>query len=261
MLFCPLCSGSSGNSTFVEAGDCRILIDAGVTAKRIEALLGAIGIAPESLTAILITHEHSDHIQGVRVLSRKYDLPVYAGADCWAAIKRTITDLPARNIRVFEPDQPFLLGDVSILPFSTPHDSAHAVGYTITHAGKKCSVMTDIGCVTQHMIDVVAESDILLIEANHDVDMLKAGSYPYALKQRILSSRGHLCNEDSGNALVKLFARGVHNVILGHLSKENNTRELALVTVESVLESAGILEAMHVIVAERDRPCGVYEIQ
>lgn len=261
VVFCPLASGSSGNSAYFEGAGTRLLIDAGLSCRRIAALLADIGVTPDTLDAILITHEHSDHIAGVRVLSDRFGLPVYAAPDCWTAMRAAGRGIPAEHMRVFEPDSGFYLGGVRVLPFSTPHDSAHSVGFSLEADGKKVTVMTDIGCVTGHMLDVAAGSDLMLMEANHDIDMLRAGSYPYPLKQRILSKTGHLNNDEAGLAAVKLFGRGVRNILLGHLSAENNTKELALLTVESVLEDAGVLGAMHVAVAERDRPTGVYELK
>ncbi len=260
MLFSPLCSGSSGNASFVDAGGVRLLVDAGVPGRRMKELMDMIDVAPETLNAILVTHEHSDHVAGVGVLSRRYDLPVFAAAECWQSMPKSIGEIAPKNVRVFEPDRDFYLKQLCVHPFTTPHDSAHAVGYTFVHDGKKLSIMTDIGHVSNTMLDAVAFSDLILLEANHDVDMLKAGSYPYPLKMRILSSRGHLCNEDAGLVLQKLHARGVKNAILGHLSQENNTPELALVTVQSVLESAGLLESMFVTVADRFQPCGLFEL-
>ena len=260
MLFSPLCSGSSGNASYLEAGGVRLLVDAGVTARRMKELLDMIDVDPAGLDAILVTHEHSDHVSGVGVLSRKYDLPVFAVAECWENMPRNLGEIAPKNMRVFEPDRDFYLKQLCVHPFSTPHDAAHAVGYTFVNSGKKLSIMTDIGHVSSAMLEAVACSDLILLEANHDVDMLKAGSYPYPLKMRILSSRGHLCNEDAGLVLQKLYARGVKNAILGHLSQENNTPELALVTVQSVLESAGLLESMFVTVADRFQPCGLFEI-
>ncbi len=260
MLFSPLCSGSSGNASYLEAGGVRLLVDAGVTAKRLREMMALIDISPEGLDAILITHEHSDHVSGIGVLSRKYDIPIYAAAECWENMPKSVGEIATKNIRVFEPDRDFYLKQLCVHPFSTPHDAAHAVGYTFVHGGKKLSIMTDIGHVSSRMIDAVADSDLILLEANHDVDMLKAGSYPYPLKMRILSSHGHLCNEDAGLVLQKLHDRGVKNAILGHLSEENNTPELALVTVQSMLEQAGLLDSMFVTVADRFQPCGLFEI-
>lgn len=260
MLFSPLCSGSSGNATFIEAGGLRILIDAGVSAKRLSALLCAIDIAPQTIDAILVTHEHTDHVSGIPVFSRRYMIPVYANSECFAAMREKNVTVSPANMRVIDPDCGFYIKNVEILPYSTPHDSARAMGYCVSAGGAKCTVMTDVGCVTNVMEEAAAGSDILLLEANHDVDMLKCGSYPISLKRRILSKTGHLSNEDAGNALVKFFGRGVRNAVLGHLSNENNTPELALVTVNSVLEENGVLDAMHVTVAKRDEPTGVYEI-
>lgn len=260
MKFCPLCSGSSGNCSLLSAGDANILVDAGVTAKRITELLALVDVEMANIDAIVVTHEHSDHIKGVGVLARKYHIPVYANADCWAQMKRCDPNIPQPSVRVFESDHPFYFKGVRIFPFSTPHDSVHSVGYTFEYDGKKCAVMTDVGHVDARLIGILEKSDLLLLEANHDVDMLNAGSYPYSLKKRILSARGHLCNEDAGLTLVRLHDKGVRNVILGHLSQENNTKELALVTVQTVLEDAGCLDDMHIIAAERDYPCGVFDL-
>lgn len=260
MLFAPLCSGSSGNASYLEAGGVRLLVDAGVNGKRMEELLTLVDVSARGLDAILVTHEHIDHVAGVGVLSRRYDIPVYAAEECWRNMPASVGAVSLKNRRVFEPDRDFYLKQLCVHPFSIPHDSARPVGYTFVHEGRKLALMTDIGHVSAAMLDVVAGSNLLLLEANHDVEMLKAGSYPYPLKMRILSSRGHLCNEDAGLVLQKLYDRGVKNAILGHLSQENNTPELALVTVRSVLESAGLLESMFVTVADRFEPCGIFEI-
>ncbi|MBR0445070.1 MAG: MBL fold metallo-hydrolase [Clostridia bacterium] len=260
MIFCPLSSGSSGNSSFLESGGTRILIDAGLTAKRIRALLEEIGIDISTISAILVTHEHSDHISGIGVLSGKYRIPVYANAECFNAMPATTRDkIPASCIRLFDTDHLFFLSGLQILPFSTPHDAARSVGFSIVSEGCKCTVMTDIGHIDDRMLSVAAESDLLLIEANHDVDMLMAGRYPYHLKKRILSGHGHLCNEDCARALIALHDRGVRNVILGHLSQENNSPELAQVTIDSALKAAGISD-MNIMVANRDHPLGMFSI-
>ncbi len=260
MLFCPLCSGSSGNASFLEAEGRRFLIDAGLTRKRIAALLESIGVPLHTIDAVFLTHEHVDHVAGAGVLARAHHIPVYAAADCFSALPPSVGEIPAACMRVFEPDREFFCGKVRVLPFSTPHDAAHAVGYSFMAEGRKVTVMTDVGHVDDRLLTQLSGSDLVLLEANHDVDMLLAGPYPYPLKQRILSRRGHLCNEDCGRALIALHERGVRNVILGHLSRENNTPELARVTIEAMLESAGILSDMRVSVALRDRPLGMFEI-
>lgn len=260
MLFCPLCSGSSGNASFLEAEGRRFLIDAGLPRKRIAALLESIGVPLHTIDAVFLTHEHVDHVAGAGVLARAHHIPVYAAADCFSALPPSVGEIPAACMRVFEPDREFFCGKVRVLPFSTPHDAAHAVGYSFMAEGRKVTVMTDVGHVDDRLLTQLSGSDLVLLEANHDVDMLLAGPYPYPLKQRILSRRGHLCNEDCGRALIALHERGVRNVILGHLSRENNTPELARVTIEAMLESAGILSDMRVSVALRDRPLGLFEI-
>lgn len=261
MLFCPLCSGSSGNSTFIEACGRRILIDAGLSAKRISELLEDIDVPVDSISAILVTHEHSDHINGIGVLSKKYQIPVYANAECFSSFPEAISSkIPTSCIRIFEPDHDFYISGIRVFPFSTPHDSSHSVGFCITAKGCKCTIMTDIGHIDSRMLEIASGSDVLLIEANHDIDMLNAGPYPYILKKRILSSHGHLSNEACGAALVELYRTGVRNVVLGHLSQENNTPELARITVESTLKANGI-DDVNLTIAKKDMPAGIFDIQ
>ena len=260
MKLCPLCSGSSGNATYIETARARILIDAGLSCKRITELLSRIGVTPDALSAILVTHEHVDHVRGVNILSKKYDLPVYANADTWSMLRTVLKDVAPKNVCVFESDRDFYLDGARILPFSVPHDAVHCVGYTVSAEGHKVGVCTDLGHVDARILSILSGCDLLLFEANHDVDMLMAGSYPYLLKKRILSGNGHMNNDDCGKALVRLHETGVKNVILGHLSKENNYPELALIAVRAALEEAGIAEDMQIAVASREEPTGVFEI-
>ena len=260
MRFCPLCSGSSGNATYIEAGGARLLIDAGLSCKRITELLSRIDVAPDSLSAILITHEHVDHVRGVNVLSKKYDLPVYANAETWSMLKDVLKDVAPKNMCVFETNRDFYLNGLRILPFPVSHDAVRCVGYTVSDGVRKVAVCTDLGHVDARILDVLSGSDLILFEANHDVDMLMAGSYPYLLKRRILSGSGHMNNEDCALAIIDLYRRGVRNVILGHLSRENNDPALAMVTVQSLLEQAGIRDQVQVAVAAREEPTGVFEL-
>lgn len=260
MKLCPLCSGSSGNATYIEAGNARLLIDAGLSCKRITELLERVSVDPRTLSAILITHEHIDHVRGVNILSKKYDIPVYANADTWSVLKAPLRDVAAKNVCVFESDRDFYLAGARILPFSVPHDAVHCVGFTVSAQGHKVGVCTDLGHVDARILSILSGCDLLLFEANHDVDMLMAGSYPYLLKKRILSGNGHMNNDDCGRALVKLHETGVKNVILGHLSQENNYPALAMIAVRSVLEEAGIANDMQIAVAAREEPTGVFEI-
>ncbi|MBQ5991577.1 MAG: MBL fold metallo-hydrolase [Clostridia bacterium] len=260
MKLCPLCSGSSGNATYIEAGNARLLIDAGLSCKRITELLERVGVDARTLSAILITHEHIDHVRGVNILSKKYDIPVYANADTWSVLKAPLRDVAAKNVCVFESDRDFYLAGARILPFSVPHDAVHCVGFTVSAQGHKVGVCTDLGHVDARILSILSGCDLLLFEANHDVDMLMAGSYPYLLKKRILSGNGHMNNDDCGRALVKLHETGVKNVILGHLSQENNYPALAMIAVRSVLEEAGVANDMQIAVAAREEPTGVFEI-
>lgn len=260
MLLSPLFSGSSGNATFIEAGQVRLLIDAGLPARRIEQAMQVVGAGLESVHAILITHEHSDHIRGAGVLSRRYGIPIYANALCWAAMRDTLGPLAPDCVRVFETGQDFYIHDVNIRPFLIPHDAAEPVGYTIAHGQAKAGVLTDVGRMEEQLYDEVDGCQLLLLEANHDIDMLKTGPYPYPLKQRILSRKGHLSNEESGRALCRLYSRGLRYAILGHLSAQNNDERIAMDTVCKELFEQGVA-GMKLAMSHRDRPCGVFHIE
>ncbi len=261
MLFSPLFSGSSGNATFIEAGGVRLLVDAGLTGIRIEQALSAIGIPANTIHGILVTHEHIDHVRGIGVLSRKHGIPVYANAACWEAMPASVGEIAPGCTRVIETGRDFYIKNVNVTPFATPHDAAEPVGYTLRHEKRCAGVLTDVGHIDERLIDAVEDCDILLIEANHDIEMLKSGSYPYPLKQRILSNRGHLSNIDCGRALCRLYARGLRNAILGHLSRDNNEEQLAMETVALQLQTEDIYSGMRVAMSHRDRPCGVFHLE
>ncbi len=179
MLFYPLFSGSSGNASLVEAGGARILIDAGVTGSALTRALLEIGVDPKSVNALLITHEHSDHVSGAGVFSRKYGVPVYANYGTWEGMRACVGKIAPENVRVFETNRDFYVEGVNVMPFKTPHDAIESVGYRLSYEGKRLCVMTDIGVAEPQLLDAAAGADLLLIEANHDVDMLKMGGYPY----------------------------------------------------------------------------------
>ncbi|MDL2205647.1 MBL fold metallo-hydrolase [Eubacteriales bacterium OttesenSCG-928-N13] len=260
--FAPLLSGSSGNALYVGAGDTHILVDAGASGARLIPQMQAAGVDPRKLSAILVTHEHSDHVAGVGVMSRKFDLPIYATEGTWSKMGKKIGVVAQNNIRTITAKQDFYMGRINVTPFAIPHDAADPVGYSFRLGAIKCAIATDIGCIQDDWMDEVAGSDVLLLEANHDVDMLKAGRYPYELKRRILSRRGHLSNDDCGKAAAMLGARGVRHIILGHLSNENNHAPLAQLTVENALREAGIEpgEQIMLSVAKRDMLCGVFSL-
>lgn len=240
MWFCSLFSGSSGNCIYAGSERTNILIDAGMSGKRITASLNEIGISAKDIDAILITHEHSDHIHGVGVMSRMFNIPVYANNNTWKAMQNEIGSIKEENIRVIKNDDMFSIKDIDIKAYSTPHDAADPVGYCLWSNGKKVSIATDIGHASDNVISNIKESDLILLESNHDVEMLKAGPYPYILKRRILSDTGHLSNDDAGKTIVKLLSDKYMTVLLGHLSEHNNYPELAYATVMAILNESGI---------------------
>lgn len=231
LRFCSLFSGSSGNASFVSFGETALLIDAGLPAKTLTAALDAIGVSPSDLSGILITHEHSDHVRGLETLAKRYRLDVFASEGTWDAMGPRFPGLLPRQRREFRPEEDFYIGQVNVLPFEIPHDAAQPVGFCLEAGGKKVSFATDLGHTSREVIDRAANSDVLLLEANHDVEMLKAGPYPAMLKRRILGNRGHLSNEACALALQKLLP-GLKYVFLGHLSRENNAPELAYAAAE-----------------------------
>ena len=263
LRFSPLFSGSSGNSLYAGCDGGHLLVDAGVSCARVVAELRKIGVSPAQLAGILVTHEHIDHIRGVGVLSRKYDLPVYASEGTWTAMEEKLGGVAMKNVRVLEPLQDFYVGGMNVTAFDIPHDAAQPVGYTISLGGARLSVATDIGCVRESWLGVVAGSDAVVLESNYDPDMLRVGPYPYALKQRILGRRGHLANDDAGQAAVELVRRGARQIILGHLSKENNFPALAEKCCALALTADGVdLETDAALcVANRDGMTGMFSVR
>ena len=236
--FCSLFSGSSGNSIFVGTEDTKILIDAGLSGKKVAEALDSIGEDPTRLSAIFITHEHSDHIGGVGILSRRYNIPIYANKKTWDAIGKSLGKLSEDNKKTIEGD--VLFTDMRVRGFSTSHDAADPLGYSFFHDGKKVTVATDTGVITDTVRQNVLDSDVVLLESNHDIDMLKNGRYPYYLKKRILGDHGHLSNDTAADFLVELIENGTERIFIGHLSEENNTPDIAFDTACGKLKENGI---------------------
>ena len=255
LTLCPLFSGSSGNSVYISCGGVRILVDAGVSATRVEANLREIGVDIRNIDAILVTHEHVDHIRGLGVLCRRYGLPVYANEGTWDGILQKESGIPQRCVRTFVTGENFYIGGVDISPFHIPHDANDPVGFSLNAQGLKCGVATDIGHITDEWMDAVSGCQALVLEANHDVEMVQRGPYPLKLKRRILSRNGHLNNEDCAHALCELAARGTKAVFLSHLSTDNNLPELAYNTVCGALSAAGfdVENDIRVCVSRRDK--------
>jgi len=241
--FCPIASGSSGNCVFVSAGGTDILIDAGLSGRAIEAGLKTLNLTGRQLSAILVTHEHVDHIAGVGVLARRYGLPVYATPKTWRYFERhgVLGDIGPGQIRRIEPEQPFLIGGLQAVAFGIPHDAVQPVGYSIFAENRKVTVATDIGEPTDTIRRYIADSDIILLESNHDTDMLMNGKYPQVLKERISGSYGHLSNDAAGVLLSETAGDNLKYVFLGHLSEENNRPLIARGTVEGILYERGVL--------------------
>ena len=262
LRFSPLFSGSSGNAIYVGCDDAHLLVDAGMSGTRVTQELVRMGIDPHRLNAILVTHEHADHIKGIGILSRKYDIPVFATEGTWEAMYPKIGPIAEKNRILFQPEQDFFLGSLDITPFSTPHDAAQPVGYSFELNGAKLSIATDLGCIQDGWLSHVLGSDAVLLESNYDTDMLNAGPYPYELKKRIRSRHGHLSNDDAGAVAVELVRHGAQQIILGHLSKENNFPDLAMRTCELTLQVAGIAphEDVALYIARRDGATGMFSV-
>ena len=255
MTLCPLFSGSSGNSIFLSCGGVRLLVDAGMSAAREEAALREIGVDVRELDGVLVTHEHVDHVRGLGVLCRKYGLPVYANEGTWQGILEKESGIPARCVRTFYTGEDFYIGAMSVHPFPIPHDALEPVGYTLSCQGLSCGIATDIGHIEEGWMRAVSGCQALVLEANHDVEMVERGPYPLRLKKRILSRNGHLSNADCAKALLQLAQAGTRAVFLAHLSADNNLPELAYNTVCGALTEAGfdVGGAISVSVARRDR--------
>ncbi|SCM82842.1 Metal-dependent hydrolase of the beta-lactamase superfamily I [uncultured Sporomusa sp.] len=231
-----LASGSTGNATYIEMENTKLLVDAGISARRIKQSLDKIGTKIEDIDGVLITHEHRDHVNGLTTLLKKYNLPTYTQPDTWQAMYCR-NALPETCCKLLSDS--FTIGKVKIEPFSISHDAADPVGFRLYAGSSKVCVATDLGFVTPTVKAALALSDAVVLEANHDVDMLKNGSYPWYLKKRIMSNRGHLANTDAGWTLARLDRKAHTHVFLAHLSQENNSLELAEKTVADILITQG----------------------
>ena len=256
--FSPLFSGSSGNAVFIRAGDVSLLIDAGCNGSAIIDAVNSIGENPRELKGILITHEHSDHIKGAGIVSRMLDIPIYANEETWLAMEDKIGKVAEKNICIA--NEAFYLKNIEILPFNTPHDSAKPQGYRICFNGKSVAVATDLGHFSKPVLTALKNTDLVLLEANHDIDMLKSSSYPYVLKQRILGKKGHLSNSGAAQACLELVNSNIRGIILGHLSRENNSEQLAYSTVLEHLSEHGVAvgQDLALSIAFRNKLSGNY---
>lgn len=234
LRFSILASGSTGNAMIIDNGEIKLLIDAGLSAKKIEKLLDGQGISAKQLDGILVTHEHADHIQGLGVLSRKYDLPIYANANTWNAMEQKIGKVDDRHRMEFVTGESIDLGLLQVSSFEVSHDAAEPVGFCFTQQSYKLSLLTDTGYVSSKIKELVKDSNAIILECNHDIEMLRMGRYPWNVKRRILSDLGHLSNESAAEALTDLISDCTRKVYMAHLSKDHNLIDLARMTVSNI---------------------------
>lgn len=255
LKFCSLYSGSSGNCLFVSSKHTKVLIDCGTSCKKICEGLASIDSSIEDIDAILVTHEHSDHVQSLGMVSKKFNIPVYANLETWNAMEKQKEKILENNIKFFENDKDFELNDLTIHPFSTPHDAANPCGFNIHNGKKKLSIATDLGHMNNTIINELEKSSFILLESNYEPEVLKMSKYPFHLKQRIAGPKGHLSNETAGKTIATLMKNDLKEVVLGHLSKESNFPELAYKTVaEELMNLNADINTIRLSVASRNEP-------
>ena len=265
MDFFSVASGSSGNCICLGSDQCHVMIDAGISGKRIEEGMNTYDYTTSDMDGVLITHEHSDHIQGLGVVARKYGLPIYATKGTADAILQSssVGKIDPSLFHVIEAGKTFFIGNLEIYPMSISHDAANPVAYLVSDGRHRVGVVTDLGYYDADIVSHMEGLDALLLEANHDIHMLQVGAYPYPLKQRILGERGHLSNETSGQLLGQILHDGMQHILLGHLSKENNYDELAYETVRleiSLGDNPYRGNDFPIEVAKRDRPSSLIRL-
>jgi len=259
MRFCPLSSGSNGNCIYVGTDNAHVLVDVGISCKKIETYLNGIDLSLTDIDAILLTHEHADHIAGLGVISRKYGIPIYATGGTLEALweTRNLGEVDSSLFNEITPDVPFDVKDFKMYPIKISHDAAEPVGYKVSNGNKNVGIVTDLGYYNDYIVDYLKGVDAVLLEANHDVNMVQVGPYPYYLKQRILSDKGHLSNENCGRLLSRILHDDLKNIYLGHLSHENNLPELAYETVRvevTLGDNPYKADDFPIIVAKRGEP-------
>ncbi len=261
LKFCSLYSGSSGNCLYVSSNNTKILIDCGTSCKKICEGLASINSSIEDIDAILVTHEHSDHVQGLGLVSSKFNIPIYANQETWNAIGKQKEKIDEKNVNFFINDKDFSLNELTIHPFSTPHDAANPCGFNIHNGKRKLSIATDLGHMDDRIFNQLKNSSFILLESNYEPEMLNASRYPFHLKQRIKGPYGHLSNETAGKTIAALMKKDLKQVMLGHLSKENNVPELAYQTVaEELMKSNSDINTIRLSVASRNTPGKIIEI-
>lgn len=245
LRFSVLASGSTGNAFYIESESEKILVDAGLSGKKLDELFAGIGRDAGDLTGILVTHEHSDHVKGLGIFARKHNLPIYANEKTWKAMEPMIGKLTLEQKFYFGMEEMKTFSDMEIESFGVSHDAAEPMFYTFRHDGKKVALVTDLGYVSERIKKTVEAADAYIFEANHDVEMLRVGRYPWNVKRRILGDSGHVSNEDSGLAIADIIDNNTRRIYLAHLSQDNNMKDLARMSVDHVLKERGIQLDLH----------------
>lgn len=264
MRLVSIASGSSGNCIYVDNDKSAVLIDAGISKKKIFDGIESIGTSPDKIGAILLTHEHCDHIAGLAVTMQSLKVPVYATMKTFDAImaQKKYSKLDTSFFHCITPDTDFGIDGFRVRPFSVSHDAADPVCYTVSDPSGKAAVATDLGYYDEYIVSCLANSNILLLESNHDINMVQVGSYPYALKKRILSEKGHLSNEGCAGLITRIAGADLKHIILGHLSRENNYPLLAYETVKSEIKTrcGNYIDNLDLQVAAPFEPCRMVSI-
>jgi phosphoribosyl 1,2-cyclic phosphodiesterase len=251
-------SGSKGNSTVISSSNTRILVDAGFSCRETFRRMSAAGLAPEALDAIVVSHEHNDHVNGVFMLARKLDIPVFMTAgthhDWWRATRDKYEGEGLHKLETFSSGCGFVIGDVEIMPFTIPHDAVDPVGFRFTAEGVRVAIVTDLGYMPENVKYYIQGCDCLMIESNHDLEMLRSGPYPWSVKQRVLSKKGHLSNEALAEFFTRDYDGGAAYLVLAHLSEQNNHPEIAKDTAEKALDGRLKLMQNRIVLALQDEP-------
>ncbi len=243
MKLCTIASGSSGNCTYINSHETHILVDIGISGKKVVQALTEIEVSPQDIQAIFITHEHGDHIKGVGIFSRKYNTPIYATQKTWTMLDNNnlIGKVESYNKKIITPNIPIILGKLSIKAYPITHDAVEPVGYIFTRDNKKIAILTDVGCINSTIIQELSNCNGIMLEFNHDKNMLEVGNYPYPLKKRILGSYGHLSNDTAAKTLAHIYHKNMQWAVLAHLSSDNNIPDLAYLTAKNTLQENGII--------------------
>ena len=262
LSFSVLASGSTGNAFYIATEKEKILVDAGVSGKEMERLLAEVDINPRDLTKLLVTHEHSDHVKGLGILARRYELPVYANEKTWKAMEGSIGKLDTGQKFMFNMEETRTFGDLDVESFGVSHDAVEPMFFTFHHNGKKVALVTDLGYVSERIKKTVENADAYIFESNHDVSMLRMGRYPWNVKRRILGDSGHVSNEECALALSEIIGSETKRVYLAHLSKDNNMKDLARMSVANFLNERGFGVGKGIELCDTDPkvPTPIYQV-